>query len=1084
MGEIFKLFGTIGLNNDEANKGIDETTGRAKSASGKIAGFFKKAATVIATVFAAQKLVDFGRMTVEAAASAQAIQTQFEQVFGDSQGAASKAINGMAKEFGMLPNRIKPSFTSTTSMFKGLGLSTEEAMEQATKAVTMASDAAAFYDMSYENANGALNSFIKGNYEGGESIGLFANETQMAAWAAEELGVDWKTLDEAGKQIARLEFAQAMQEAAGATGQAARESESYENQLGNMKQAWQDFAAIVGAPILGIAVQGLQTVTGWLQTAGEKVQDFQAWLGDLKQEVAESTAWQTLQEVIGMAIDKLKEMFEAASQSETLDNLKDLLVQLKDAILDINFVEVVQSISDFMNRWAPLIAGIAAGLVTFKALTTAITIVGGAFTALKSIQHAITGFKLAITVFGGVKNAAIVLIPILTGISWPILAIVAAVTAAVAAGVLLWKNWDKIKAKASELGAKISETWDGIKQWTSETWSNITGTVKSKASEIASNIKSKWNEADQATAVKFSDMARNISDRMTESDNAVVQKAGSILSSITDNFDAAYGETGNIFSAIAMTIGLSLQDAFQWAAEKVSQIKTTITETWSSITNWLTGVWQGIVEKAQAIWQGLVNVFTFIWLLIKEVFNVAWLAISTPLILAWQAIVIAALAIWQPLAAFFSMLWEGIKNVFTTVWNSITSFLNSAWLAIVTVARQVFEPLRAFFSQVWNSIKSIVTTVVSTIVSYALTWFNNLKTNVIAIFNAVSSFVTSVWNAIKSVITSVVSAVVSFVVDRFNALRNNVITIFNAVKSVASTVWNAIKNVIQTVVTAVVTFVKNRFTTLKNNVMTIFNAVKSIATTVWNAIKNAIQTAVNAIRNVVTNVFNSVKSTVSSIFNSIKTTASNVWNSIKSSVTRAVNSIKSGVTSSFNSVKSTVSRVWNSIKSSITNAINAARDAVSRAINKIKGFMNFEWSLPKLKLPRISISGKFSLSPPSVPKFGIDWFAKGGILTKAMAFGMNGNDIMVGGEAGKEAVLPLNRETLGGIGAGIASSMGWSDERIAEKLDAIIELLIEFFTGYDPDTQVVMDTGALVGAIKHEINRQLGNDVNLRGRGR
>ena len=166
MGEIFKLFGTIGINNKEANKGIDETTGKAEGAGSKIAGFFQKAAVAIGTAFAAKKLIDFGKTVVEAAAGAKALQAQFEQVFGDSQELAEDAVNGMAKQFGMLPNRIKPSFTATTSMFKGLGLSTEEAMGQATKAVTIASDAAAFYDMSYENANGALSSFIKGNYEG------------------------------------------------------------------------------------------------------------------------------------------------------------------------------------------------------------------------------------------------------------------------------------------------------------------------------------------------------------------------------------------------------------------------------------------------------------------------------------------------------------------------------------------------------------------------------------------------------------------------------------------------------------------------------------------------------------------------------------------------------------------------------------------------------------------------------------------------------------------------------------------------------------------------------------------------------
>ena len=166
MNEIFKLLGTIGLDNGDANKGIDETTGKAQGAAGKISGFFKSAAVAIGSAFAAKKLIDFGALTAQAAAGAKAVQAQFEQVFGENRTQATDAVNAMAEQFSMLPNRIMPSFTATTSMFKGLGLSTEGAMAQATNAVTLASDAAAFYDMSYENANSALSSFIKGNYEG------------------------------------------------------------------------------------------------------------------------------------------------------------------------------------------------------------------------------------------------------------------------------------------------------------------------------------------------------------------------------------------------------------------------------------------------------------------------------------------------------------------------------------------------------------------------------------------------------------------------------------------------------------------------------------------------------------------------------------------------------------------------------------------------------------------------------------------------------------------------------------------------------------------------------------------------------
>lgn len=102
-----------------------------------------------------------------------------------------------------------------------------------------------------------------------------------------------------------------------------------------------------------------------------------------------------------------------------------------------------------------------------------------------------------------------------------------------------------------------------------------------------------------------------------------------------------------------------------------------------------------------------------------------------------------------------------------------------------------------------------------------------------------------------------------------------------------------------------------------------------------------------------------------------------------------------------------------------------------KALKKITGFfkgLKFEFPKPKMPpMPHFKMSGEFSLNPPSVPKIGIDWYAKGGIMTNPTAFGMNGNNLMVGGEAGREAILPLNARNLAGIGKGIAEQM---DSRI------------------------------------------------------
>lgn len=128
-----------------------------------------------------------------------------------------------------------------------------------------------------------------------------------------------------------------------------------------------------------------------------------------------------------------------------------------------------------------------------------------------------------------------------------------------------------------------------------------------------------------------------------------------------------------------------------------------------------------------------------------------------------------------------------------------------------------------------------------------------------------------------------------------------------------------------------------------------------------------------------------------------------------------------------------IANTFEKIRSSISDKINAAKDAVQTAIDKIKSIMNFSWSLPKLKLPHISISGSFSLTPPSAPKFGIEWYKDGGILMNPTIFGMNGSRLMAGGEAGPEAVAPISLlqdyvsaavdDTMGGLFAGLVNGI-------------------------------------------------------------
>lgn len=387
-------------------------------------------------------------------------------------------------------------------------------------------------------------------------------------------------------------------------------------------------------------------------------------------------------------------------------------------------------------------------------------------------------------------------------------------------------------------------------------------------------------------------------------------------------------------------------------------------------------------------------------------------------------------AIWEGIVKKVQAFVEGIKEIFSGIWNGITGIFTAA----LNLIRGIADTVLGWFGTSWNAVWTSVST-----------FFTN-------IWNGITSFFTGVWETIKNVVQIGILFIGSLLEAAFNIITLPFRFVWENCKETIISVWNTIKSTVSTVIDAVASVIS-----------TVMNTIKTVISTVWDAVSTKISTVLNAIKSVVTTVFNAVKTVAVTVWNGIKTAISAVVDGIKSKVSSVFEALKNTLSSVFNGIKSTAVSVWNGIKSAIVTPIEAARDTIKGIVDKITGFFNnMHLSLPHIKLPHFSISGKLSLAPPSVPHLNIDWYKEGGIMTGPTIFGMNGSSLMAGGEAGKEAVLPLKGfyEQLENI---LTNRLNTS------AMEQYLAVIAE-----NSGKGIYLDDGTLIGKLAPGINQKLG----------
>lgn len=573
-----------------------------------------------------------------------------------------------------------------------------------------------------------------------------------------------------------------------------------------------------------------------------------------------------------------------------------------------------------------------------------------------------------------VKGALVKLAAALGGVSLPAIAIIAVITAVALAFTNLWKNNEEFRNK-------ITAIWDGI---------------KAKFDEFGQGIVDRLN----ALGFEFEDI--------TEVMKAVWDGFCEVLAPI---FEGVFQQISNILNE-ALDILTGLFDIFAGI----------FTGDWDM-------VWQGVQEIFGAVWdfvvatfENWISTFTSLADTVLGWFGTDWETV-------WTNVKTFFSDTWNAISSFFSGILTGIKTFFTDTWNAIVSFFSGILSGIYSSVTgtmteihdtftNIWDSITGFLSGAWETIKNIVTVGIMAVKEIISAAFQIITLPFRFIWENCKDTVLSIWETIKSVIGEKIDAVKEKITTVTTAISNVASAAWNAISSTASSLWEGIKGTIGSKIDAAKEKVSTATSTITSVASSAWSSVSSTASSLWSTISSTVSSKISAASSAVSSATSTITSVASSAWSSVSSAASSKWESVRSTISSklssaqsTVSSLMSGITSTMSSglssALSTVSGKFSSIYSTISSKMSAARDAVGNAISALKSKFNFSWSLPHLKLPHVSISGSFSINPPSVPHFGISWYKDGGILTRPTIFGAAGNNLLAGGEAGAEAVVPL-----------------------------------------------------------------------------
>jgi phage-related minor tail protein len=382
---------------------------------------------------------------------------------------------------------------------------------------------------------------------------------------------------------------------------------------------------------------------------------------------------------------------------------------------------------------------------------------------------------------------------------------------------------------------------------------------------------------------------------------------------------------------------------------------------------------------------------------------------------------------WDKVKEKLSELWGNIKEKFNAIKETITGAFTKAKEAVTNKVKEIGDNIKnstigQAASKVFNGVKDTVHNVMSAATETAKEKLGNMKTAYEENGGGIKGVVAAGWEGIKGYYSAGFTFVDNLSGGKLSEIKSKFSEKTSEIKTKVSEGWENMKTTVTNKMTEWKNNASNKLTEIKSGFSskvseiktkwsTDFTNIKDKATSLMETAKSNVSTKLNNMKSAYSEKGGGIKGIVSATFTGVKDTMNSLMGTANTLTGGKLDSIKSAFSSKMGAAKSTVSSVLDDIKGAFSSKLESAKSTVSSVIEKIKGVFNFKWSLPHLNLPHISVNGgkaPYGIGGKgSLPSFSIEWYKNGGIMTNPTVFGINGNSLMVGGEAGDEAILPL-----------------------------------------------------------------------------